>query len=357
MPGATRMRQPSEVYPETSETDTYAPPEHEADVRKLLGTRYDVMEVAAVIIAHPIYEAEFYDYLQQTRGNAFVAEVAPWIEAWHAGTAGTTLPGLTDHSKDVQGRGWLANDQVETSVDHAAPAPTDALPYDGRGGWDAVEINTRLGQVDQIKETNSDGDRCAFATVLASQIFAGPAAVASWTTAYEQDHADKTSTRQVAAKGVLAAVRAAITAGTATYGDLQWMQEALHDLVLARDHAGTKSSYEVVSPGIEDFTEIPEKACTTEAQVRKAAKTLQPGERMMVEWHAEELFSGTIGHQLMLYNDAGLIYLYDPQPFADGIHLIELDSARLAYYFDRAKYRTSTLTMAGKVSPKAAAAK
>lgn len=328
---------------------------HAKELEALLGDSRNPLWIAMTIHAYPIYEVEFVQYLQAHHGNAFASEVLGYLDV----IQDNAVP-AEDHTASRSDRGALASG-AQARNDRRAPAPGERLPYDGRGGWNAVEINAALGQFDQIAGTDSDGERCAFATALAGQIFQGPAAVARWVDAFKQvggtAQAVGFTAREKAARGVMDAVCEAIVLGTATYGDLSWLQEALHSYTVRSDTGGTGSSLDATAYPTETF-ESRDLACAEPATLLTAARELPKGSRYLLEWEATAAAGGgRIRHQMMVANDQGTVYLYDSDIQADGAHLRPLTKRALAPYFDPSRWQASVIKVAGMVTPRAPAAR
>ena len=114
-----------------------------------------------------------------------------------------------------------------------APVPTQRLPYDRTGrNWDAQAILTALGQYDRLRGSDSDAVRCVQAVAMASYIPRGPTALALYLSSVLFDAllSRQMNDRRRTAMQVIRYVRDRITGGQATYGDLSWAQEAIHDL-------------------------------------------------------------------------------------------------------------------------------
>lgn len=328
-----------------------------ASAKALVGGATDPYEVAAIVHLNPRHEDAILDYLAATCAddyvNAVLVQLAEIEKTWGARP--------TDHTV-VAGRDELASGKgtADTSI-HRLPAPGDRLPYDG-DGWDGLAINRHLGQHDRLTGTDSDGDRCSFATAIAGQIMLGPGALARWLIAFVNDHAPaagadgKTALtpRQRGAVDVLQSVAAAIGAGTATYGDLSWAQEATHAYVKTGDHEGTGSASEVVSPSVESYTSQGDKVVTSTEDVISAASSLTDGGRMMfavVGVRVDD--NSTYSHQLAFLKQGGALYLYDPE-WITGVHLAKGDKDTLDdRYLDTRVFSSTAFILQGTVNPKA----
>lgn len=289
-----------------------------------------------------------------------------------------------------------------------SPQPQRPLPFTGPGDWDAQAILTVLGQYDTLAGTDSDAIRCVQAAALGARIVRGPASVMSFLSAAAIDGmlANANGARQHAAQAVLAYVRGRIESRRATFGDLSWAQEALHDLFYD-DVSGTPlpEILSRVAPAL-DLTFSAERRSTwfaTPDEVIAAAHALNPGEQLLLNtWQVffneafEQLEDRHIhtpvggsrvvniggrdvtlrridtsrkpshtaidqrrdnmeGHQLLIINDAavGGLRLYEPEVTTSGHHLEALTPAVLAPYFsdlpDIAMY--TYMETLGKLTP------
>lgn len=195
---------------------------------------------------------------------------------------------------NVSNLGRLAGVGVDPSqpqivrVDQNAPNPTERLPYTA-GGWDGNTILTRLGQFDQLAGTDSDASRCVQAVAMASHIPGGPASLTGYLSAITIDGmlmSQNGQDRQRTALQVIRLVKERVTAGTATYGDLSWAQEAIHDLFYT-DVVGTPEDQIVqqISPmldGLSRNTTTMNVWCSTPAEVMAQAQTLPAGGQLIV---------------------------------------------------------------------------
>ena len=172
-------------------------------------------------------------------------------------------------------------------VDEQAPDSTQRLPFTGGGAWEAGEILTRLGQFDDLPGTDSDADRCVQAVAMASHIVEGPAAVRQYLNAVllEAALSRPQGTRENKARDVLAYFIARLDNELATYGDVSWAQEALHDLFYA-DREGTP---EGDVEGLLAETGGPERSvqtldiwCESPAEVVAQARQLLPGQQLLI---------------------------------------------------------------------------
>lgn len=269
-----------------------------------------------------------------------------------------------------------------------SPQADRRLPFTGPGQWDAQAILTALGQYDTLAGTDSDAIRCVQAAALGARIVRGPAAVTSFLSSAGLDGMLGTSmgARQRTALNVLRYVRGRIDSQQATYGDLSWAQEGLHDLFYD-DVSGTPlpDILKRVSPAL-DLTFTTEARSTwfsTPDEVITAANRLASGEQLLLNtWevafneafeqledrHIQTPVGGTQvvnigghdvrlrridtstkpphtaidhnrdnmhGHQLLIINDpaVGGLRLYEPEVTTSGRHLEALTAAVLAPYF------------------------
>lgn len=176
----------------------------------------------------------------------------------------------------------------EETVNRNAPIPTERLPYTA-GGWDGNTILTRLGQYDRLTGTDSDSKRCVQAVAMASHIPGGPASLTGYLSSIMFDGmlmSQNGQDRQRTAIQVIRLVKERVTARTATYGDLSWAQEAIHDLFYT-DVVGTPEDQIVaqISPmldGLSRNTTTMNVWCNTPAEVMAQANTLPAGGQLIV---------------------------------------------------------------------------
>lgn len=278
----------------------------------------------------------------------------------------------------------------QQSVTQNAPTPTDLLPFRG-GGWDGDAILTKLGQYDTVAGTDSDAIRCVQAVAMASRIPRGPAAVTHYLRAMilEGMMSRQQGTRERTAIDVLEYVIGRIEDQRATFGDLSWAQEALHDLFY-NDVDGTPTGdiFTQMAPALDMETTLQRLDiwCNTPAEVIAQVKTLQPGEQFLVNtWQVVfnvafddlseqgiEVAEGDsivvevngrrvrirrirtdqrpphsaidpvvrdrqLGHQLLVFKDgaSGNLRLYEPEITSSGQHLETLaqDGSNFTRYF------------------------
>ncbi len=300
----------------------------------------DAGEIASLIHKHPAWEGEILTVVHNTFGNAYAEDV---IRILHARRVA-----LASHTAGVEDRDALSTGATSAS-DAKAPMPGDQLPFDKADGWNGLAINKRLGQYDRIAGTDSDGARCGHATSLAIQILGGPKALVAWLYAYTKQHEPtKMSAKQAAACDVMIAVIKAIEGRVATYGDLSWTQEALHDYTIADDAGGTPSSSFVTAGKTQTYTAVGG-GYTKPRQVLNAAKILVAGEQLLCAWRGTNA-AGNFDHQIMIANHEGALYLYDSERQDDGVHMRPLTEDAIAPYV---RAETDWIEVHGKVSPKA----
>lgn len=295
------------------------------------------------------------------------------------------------------------------TVARNSPQSDRLLPFSG-SGWDAQAILTALGQYDTNAGTDSDALRCVQAAALASRIVRGPTAVASFLSSAVLDGMLSTAygARQRTAIAVLRYVRDRIGSQRATFGDLSWAQEALHDMYYD-DASGTPLAdiLQRFSP-LMDLTFATESRSTwldTPDAVIEVANQLHEGEQLLLNtWSVafnaafDELEDRHInvpvgrsqvvniggrdvrirhidashkpahtaidrnrdhmqGHQMLIIKDAavGGLRLYEPEVTDSGRHLEPLTAAVLAPYFrdlpDIQIY--SYIEILGKLTPSA----
>ena len=279
----------------------------------------------------------------------------------------------------------------ETTIARNAPDPTRRLPFATGGTWNAQDIMTALGQYDTLPGTDSDAIRCVQAVALASRIADGPRAVTGFLRAMilEGMMSRPMHPRQRTAIDTLEHVIGRVEMERATFGDLMWAQEALHDLFY-NDVGGTPEPdiLNQMAPGLEMGRTVDRMNvwANAPADVLTAAKQLQPGEQLLIEtWQVvfntafEQISEQGIevaegrsitvrvngrrvrirriptdtrpahtaidpvrdhreGHQLVVLRDGatGQLRLYEPEVTETGRHLEDLaaDGSNFARYFN-----------------------
>jgi len=261
--------------------------------------------------------------------------------------------------------------------------PDTPLPFTP-GGWDGNRIANLLGQYDQIPGTDSDAVRCVQSVALMSHILMGPAAARDYLSAISLQGmlTGRFGTRERTARRVIDFVRGRIQNRQATFGNLYWAMEAVHDLFY-NDDAGTPAATpapmrEQITPPL-DFSQRMVNIniwCNNGAELLAQAATLNPGEQFMLNtWsvsfnhyfdiagvpttqqrltynqtddHDRPLRTVSIrridtsrkpaasqidlnrdhksGHQMLIYKDAAdsHIKMYEPELTPGGTHLFDL---------------------------------
>jgi hypothetical protein len=189
----------------------------------------------------------------------------------------------------VRGLGELTTPPGPFSIsreDENAPDSTQPLPFT-TGGWEAGELLTRLGQFDDMAGTDSDAVRCVQSVAMSSYVVDGPQAVRLFLNAVLLDAAMSRpqGARENKAREVLDYFMARLDNRTATYGDMSWAQEALHDLF----YVDTEGTPETDVAGLLAKTHGPERDmlhmdvwCDSPADVVAQAKLLEPGQQLLV---------------------------------------------------------------------------
>ena len=260
-----------------------------------------------------------------------------------------------------------------------APDPDERLPFVSGGGWNARRILTALGQYDRIAGTDSDALRCVQAVAMASYIPNGPGAVSSYLELISRQarRTRRMNRRRRTALQVIEFVRRKLAGRTATFGDMSWAQEAVHDLFFD-DVSGTGARQilgQITPRGDASRTSRPLSVWTSSpAELMRQARTLAPGEQLIVNtWKV--LFNETFellraqgrtvrspmrvvvngrsvtireipartrpapadidpnrdlkkGHQLLIQRDnSRRLWLYEPEVTRTGQHLFELTAS------------------------------
>jgi hypothetical protein len=175
----------------------------------------------------------------------------------------------------------------QADVDRNSPDPAAVLPFTP-SGWDGNEILQKLGQYDRMPGTDSDSLRCVQAVGMAAHVPDGPQAVSSYLSSLVLQGmlGSQMTARTKTAIDVLNHVKARIESKRATYGDLAWAQEAMHDLFY-NDVSGTPLTDipGQVNPAL-DLTknlQTMDVWCDTPQQVMAEASKLKPGEQLLIE--------------------------------------------------------------------------
>lgn len=325
------------------------------------------------------------------------------------------VPGLGNLAGQGVTSGGVTMAHGQQSITQNAPTATDPLPFRG-GGWDGDTILTRLGQYDVVAGTDSDAIRCVQAVAMASRIVRGPAAVIHFLRSMilEGMISRPMGQRERTAIDVLEYVIARIEDQRATFGDLSWAQEALHDLFY-NDVEGTPTGdihrQMMASLDLETNLQRLDIWCNNPAEVIAQVNTLQPGEQLLVNtWQVVfnvafddlseqgiEVAEGDsivvevngrrvrirrintdrrpphsaidgivrdrqLGHQLLVFKDgaSGNLRLYEPEVTASGQHLETLaqDGSNFTRYFnDQPSFGIfNYIQILGKLTPSALSA-
>ena len=294
----------------------------------------------------------------------------------------------------MRGEGVVPGDMTATRDDATisanAPNPATVLPF-AAGGWNASAILTALGQYDTMPGTDSDAIRCVQAVAMAARIPDGPAAVIGFLNAMilEGMVSRAPTPRQQTSLEVLEHVIGRIESARATFGDLMWAQEAMHDMFY-NDVGGTPEPdiRARLAPAFElgmSLTRM-DVWTNTPAEVIAQANLLQPGEKLLVNtWQVvfntafdqleeqgitvaegrsqvvevngrrvrirrvntdarpahtaiDAVRDSRSGHQLIVFKDGGpggTLRLYEPEITTTGTHLETLaaDGSNFARYF------------------------
>ncbi len=322
------------------------------------------------------------------------------------------VPGLGNLAGQGVASGGPTLAHGQQSITQNAPTPADLLPFRG-GGWDGDAILTKLGQYDTVAGTDSDAIRCVQAVAMASRIPRGPAAVTHFLRAMilEGMMSRPQGQRERTAIDVLEYVIGRIEDQRATFGDLSWAQEALHDLFY-NDVDGTPTAdiYSQMAPALDLETTLQRLDiwCNNPAEVIAQVNTLQPGEQLLVNtWQVVfnvafddlseqgiEVAEGDsivveangrrvrirrirtdrrpshsaidpivrdrqLGHQLLVFKDgaSGNLRLYEPEITSSGQHLETLaqDGSNFTRYFaDQPAFGIyNYIQILGKLTPSA----
>lgn len=267
--------------------------------------------------------------------------------------------------------------------------PGTLLPFTG-GGWNGADIADKLGQYDRIPGTDSDAVRCVQAVALMSHILNGPAATIGYLNSISLQgmlSAGRYDTRVRTALHVIDFVEDQIRNRRATYGNMYWAMEAIHDLFYG-DTSGTPAN----TPGslrdqIVPMLDLAQNMvnmdvwCNTPADLMSQAATLNPGEQFMLNtWSVSFNYSFDMagapttrqnltitptdehgrprrsvrihrldttrgkpvhtqidsnrdhksGHQMLMYKDAADMHIkmYEPEVTTSGRHLLDLTNDR-----------------------------
>ena len=294
-------------------------------------------------------------------------------------------------------------------IQRNTPDPATPLPFTP-AGWDGDAILAKLGQYDRMPGTDSDAHRCVQAVGMAARIPDGPAAVSAYLGALIAQGVltGQLTARKRTAIEVLQHVSARIGTKRATFGDLSWAQEAMHDLFYD-DVSGTPLTdvARQVAPALDLSRNLQpmDVWCDTPQQLITQANRLNPGEQLLIEEFSVSLntafddlseqhievaegqtttvnINGRLvrikripmdhrpahtdidlnrdsraGHQLLIIKDAATssVHLYEPETTDDGNHFIGLaaDGSNLADRFkDQPRFGIyHYLEIIGKLQP------
>lgn len=172
-------------------------------------------------------------------------------------------------------------------VERNSPDPAALLPFTP-SGWNGTEILTKLGQYDRMPGTDSDAIRCVQAVGMAAHVPDGPDAVKGYFSSMILQGllTGQVTSRKHTAIEVLKHVSQRIESKRATYGDLSWAQEALHDLFYD-DVSGTPLTDipQQVNPAMDLSKNMQpmDVWCNTPQEVMAQASQLKSGEQLLVE--------------------------------------------------------------------------
>ncbi|MBL8625073.1 MAG: hypothetical protein JNK64_27435 [Myxococcales bacterium] len=349
---------------------------HDAAIA-LVGSNTDPLLLGLVIRANPRHADAILAYLSERHGMALVRLVSEYAAAYTAEHGDATFdPSLTTAADRLASeKGALTQDADGKPV--ATPDPKEKLPYDKAGGWNGVTICAKLGQNDKLVGTDSDRDRCTFATALAAHVLMGPTACARFLVGYANEHGprpakDGTPTmtaRQRAAAEMMLTVASAVGAGTATYGDLSWAQEAMHAYLTKDEHGGGRGGTDMIVSSMETYEPLNLRIESVDALLG-FGEELAEGQWLMVSLHLKYARNGKsktgaakgstasttepppdYEHQLMLVRQDGKLLIYDSdQPSGQNLWTVE---GRLARYLNGPQDEKYFMIQ-GQVTPKKA---
>lgn len=295
--------------------------------------------------------------------------------------------------------------------------PTTVLPFTA-SGWDGNDIANKLGQYDRIPGTDSDAVRCVQAVALMSHILMGPPAAINYLGSISFQGflmSGGMTTRARTARLVIDYVKRQIETRRATYGDMYWAMEAVHDMFYADDEGTPARTADTVREQITPMMDAAQTMtnmdvwCGTGAELLAQASTLQPGEQFMLNsWNVSfnsvfdeagvpttqqrlrytqtderdrPLRTVSIrridtttgkpnasaidlnrdrkhGHQMLIFKDAAdsHIKLYEPELTASGNHLFDLTADTSVIdrmlFFDQPEFELfEYVQLWGKMSP------
>lgn len=342
-------------------------------------------DLAAVLRAHPSQQAELLGLAHSRFGNGFVSEALA-VVGLPDQQARSAAPGALPGQATLRGVQGGPDEMIDDAGENRAYNAASVLPFGGPKGWNATAILTNLGQRDTMSQTDSDGHRCVQAAGVASHVLRGPEATIGYLQHMLGDAAHGATAptpRQTSARAILGRVCDRIRDHVATFQDLSWAQEALHDLTVA-DSAGTAQDKAVseIAPTATSTTRAMHQWCKTPHDVIAAASALHDGEQLVVmswvinfnsaffEYETKHPDEGTqdqinvasaehpvwrqrqqirpghrpdptqsdprrdlwAGHQLLIVREGPELRLYDPENQRGG-HYRALDDAALAPMF------------------------
>lgn len=186
--------------------------------------------------------------------------------------------------------GAVSMSRGATSIQRNSQLPGTLLPFTG-SGWNGAEIANNLGQYDQIPGTDSDAVRCVQSVALVSHILNGPAAAVSYLGSIAVQGmlgVTRFGVRERTALRVIDYVKGQIGSNRATYGDLYWVMESVHDLFYG-DTSGTPAETpDAVRSQIGPMLDMSQSMsdmnvwCSTPAELMTQAASLNPGEQFML---------------------------------------------------------------------------
>jgi len=327
----------------------------------LVGSTTDPLLLGLIIRANPRHAEAIFAYLSAQHGMDFVRQVTEYTTALTAQHGAATFdPSLTTAAGRLASEKGAVTERDGTPV--ATADPKETLPYDKAGGWNGVTICAKLGQNDKLEGTDSDRDRCTFATALAAHVLMGPTACARFLVGYANEHAPKAAkgaaptmtARQRAAAEMMLSVASAIGAGTATFGDLSWAQEAMHAYLTTDEHGGGRGGTDMIVSSMETYEPLNLRIETVDALLG-FGEELAEGQWLMVSLHLKSTQDGgatTKGdyeHQLMLVRQDGKLLLYDSdQPSGQNLWTAK---GRLARYLN-GPHDEKYFMIQGQVTPK-----
>lgn len=197
---------------------------------------------------------------------------------------------LSSLSTPASGNSGMSAGRPAAAVQMNSQLPATPLPFTA-GGWDGADIANKLGQYDQIPGTDSDAVRCVQAVAMVSHVLSGPSATTDYLSSITLQgmlSAGRFDTRVRTALRVIQHVRDQIQLRRATYGDMYWAMEAVHDLFYP-DNEGTPAD----TPGPVRSQIVPamdlsrnmvnmDVWCGNPAELMAQAASLNPGEQFML---------------------------------------------------------------------------